>query len=367
MDSVPTDLAYPADIETAPEKAVADYLISRKLETELIKKVPDWDVARDSPDANLLLAKRALEETKCVLKREKAICDERATVINKKWDELRKKQNELRDSFFENSSVIKKNYKERQRSKKQIIGEEIEEQRIEEEIAELQKKLQLCNEAEAVMLAKVNEFKMYEEYLQKVIDTYPEFNSIDDVLNRYESLVETRGKLKRLQETNINLVEKIRKDVEDLSEENIKEMQELTQKLSDLRIKKYHVEAEIDHWSQAIERIKDLGTEDYLEITKAIDGIWLIYMSMCDARKHKPKFNKSQLKEQLKYIVDNMNILHEVLIEAHRFMNKSKSPSNKHEIPSKRELDEWSVDYEEFQSIKSTRAKAPSKVSEPKC
>ncbi|XP_046387069.1 coiled-coil domain-containing protein 42 homolog isoform X1 [Ischnura elegans] len=356
MDSIPHDLSYPADIETAPEKAVADYLISKKLESELIKKVPEWDVARDSPDANLVAAKRDLVEINVAQQREKAACDRRAKVVNENWDLMRKKQNELHNSFQENKKVLKKNYKERQRSKKQITGEVSEEQRIKKEIEELEKELEWCNEAEASLSAKVEEFKVYEEFLQKVIDSYPEYRGIDDVLNRYESLVETRQKLKKLHEANVNVVEKIRKDVEVLTEENIREMQELAWQFSDLRIKKYHIQTEIEHWSQAIERVRDMETQKYIEITKAIEGIWLLYLNMCAARNREPEFERSQFKEQLQYVVDNMFMLNCVISEAKRIMNRS-NRGNKPMIPSERELDKWSKDYEQFQSINSNKAK----------
>ncbi|XP_046387070.1 uncharacterized protein LOC124156522 isoform X2 [Ischnura elegans] len=301
MDSIPHDLSYPADIETAPEKAVADYLISKKLESELIKKVPEWDVARDSPDANLVAAKRDLVEINVAQQREKAACDRRAKVVNENWDLMRKKQNELHNSFQENKKVLK-------------------------------------------------------EFLQKVIDSYPEYRGIDDVLNRYESLVETRQKLKKLHEANVNVVEKIRKDVEVLTEENIREMQELAWQFSDLRIKKYHIQTEIEHWSQAIERVRDMETQKYIEITKAIEGIWLLYLNMCAARNREPEFERSQFKEQLQYVVDNMFMLNCVISEAKRIMNRS-NRGNKPMIPSERELDKWSKDYEQFQSINSNKAK----------
>lgn len=53
----------------------------------------------------------------------------------------------------------------------------------------------------------VNEYKKYQNYLEKVVHETNEFQSINEIFNRYETLIEARIALSEYQDKNLQLLE----------------------------------------------------------------------------------------------------------------------------------------------------------------
>lgn len=53
----------------------------------------------------------------------------------------------------------------------------------------------------------VEEYRKYQNYLDRVVYETGEFQSINDIFNRYETLVETRQSLSDLQDRNLQMLE----------------------------------------------------------------------------------------------------------------------------------------------------------------
>jgi len=53
----------------------------------------------------------------------------------------------------------------------------------------------------------VGEYRKYQNYLDKVVNETGEFQSINEIFNRYETLVETRQTLSDQQDKNLQMLE----------------------------------------------------------------------------------------------------------------------------------------------------------------
>ena len=53
----------------------------------------------------------------------------------------------------------------------------------------------------------VGEYRKYQNYLDKVVNETGEFQSINEIFNRYETLVETRQTLSDQQDQNLQMLE----------------------------------------------------------------------------------------------------------------------------------------------------------------
>lgn len=72
---------------------------------------------------------------------------------------------------------------------------------------ELNDKLVRMNDIRDRMKKHVEEYKKYQHYLEKVVAESGEFNSISDIFNRYETLIEARIILSEHQDKNLEILE----------------------------------------------------------------------------------------------------------------------------------------------------------------
>lgn len=57
------------------------------------------------------------------------------------------------------------------------------------------------------MERKVEQYRMYEDYLETVVALSPDFKTVDDVVARFESLSDARSHLIERQETDLTALE----------------------------------------------------------------------------------------------------------------------------------------------------------------
>jgi len=71
----------------------------------------------------------------------------------------------------------------------------------------LEQKLQYMIGVRDKMQRFVGEYRKYQNYLDKVVNETGEFQSINEIFNRYETLVETRQTLSDQQDKNLQMLE----------------------------------------------------------------------------------------------------------------------------------------------------------------
>lgn len=104
----------------------------------LYRKFSEWDVARTTPAAELVKARRELDiaENQLVEKRQEEI--ERRKEMDKNWSELRRKELIFRQSFQKFNKFAKENQDKRERAEHKIADEiSLQDKRKEEVINSL--------------------------------------------------------------------------------------------------------------------------------------------------------------------------------------------------------------------------------------
>lgn len=149
-----------------PEKAAGDYMCS-KMEETLVKKFPEWDVARDSTTMELCLAKRQLYKTEVDLKNKRIESISKRKEMDEQWKDLAEREELLKQSFIKFNKFVRENYEKRERAEKKMVDEVNLQERRAKEIAELGLNMTFLQEIKVEMEQKIKEYKMYE-----VINTY---------------------------------------------------------------------------------------------------------------------------------------------------------------------------------------------------
>ncbi|XP_074029840.1 coiled-coil domain-containing protein 42 isoform X2 [Leptinotarsa decemlineata] len=261
-----------------PQDAVLDYIQSKNME-KLDKLYPEFDVVRQNdPFSNLALLEIKLNKTERVLRQKRKTLVEARTNLDKQWKELDEKEKSLRENFKHFDQFVRENMEKRERALKKMKDDvALKEQRRND--------IQICllnyiemKQAKFDMDAKIKDYRLYEDFLNKVVEHSEEFTSIQDMINRYLSLLNAKNSLAQLQEDNLKALENARSDM-------VKKMSEIDQ-------------------------------------VKA--SIWNVYTHMAHSKRHPVKIKKDNVEEQMMYIKRTLTELSKVNLILRK---RSKSPA----------------------------------------
>ncbi|XP_069357150.1 coiled-coil domain-containing protein 42 homolog isoform X2 [Maniola hyperantus] len=192
MKKVSKDLAPIAIPHGPPVESTSEYYKSLMESSRMVKKYPVWDVARPTPQVLMEQARRDLMEAdeKLALKREEESSNR--ALMDNKWQDLRKKEMLLKESFISFNKFIRENQEKRDRAERKMEADtEVLERKTRETEAMRQRVVEM-KEVKQLMEKQVRDYTIYEDYLMSVVLNYPEFKQPLDVLNRYEALVALR-------------------------------------------------------------------------------------------------------------------------------------------------------------------------------
>lgn len=211
---------------------------------------------------------------------------------------------------------MKENQDKRARAEKKIEDDLAMQQKRDNDIKEIEKKCNDIKDIKQNMEHYVRDYKMYEEYLQKVLISFPEFRTLNDILNRYESLTEAKESLSNKQESDLLQLEQARTKLIKLTEEKTLEIMGLQNKLGDLQGRFEIAKFKALQSEMIVSKIKITSIQKTLELTQVKHSCWNIYSQMC-ARKGIPAdIDKENMEAQLVFIKTTLAELKRVLKKA---------------------------------------------------
>lgn len=127
-------LIHRAVIPTDSQKAVLEYLISKQEERQIIKKYPEWDKARVCPTTEVIRARQELAHVEEILKEKRAKQEVKRKYMDEQWEEARKQQLQLRQSFVKFNTLVKENVEKRKRAEQKIKEEHERQEKCKREV-----------------------------------------------------------------------------------------------------------------------------------------------------------------------------------------------------------------------------------------
>ncbi|KAK6636555.1 hypothetical protein RUM43_010217 [Polyplax serrata] len=322
-------------IDSTPEKAVYHYYKAKFEGNVVVKKKPEWDAPRITPATELVAAKRDLILAERSLCRKRDEQNRRRDEMDKEWRELLEKELSLRSAFVKFNKFVKENHEKRESLRalrepladprrveselqtsraEQRIKEEKELQKSrDQEIDELQNKVDYMKSIKDEMERQVDEYKMYENYLSQVIASSSQMNSTYDILNRYETLASARIDLAARQERNLTALETTRTEMIKLTEEKSQTMMGLKTELAQLQIRYDRAKAMSLRWETALTRIKNISAEKALELDQVRISCWNLYTAMCVRKNVDVTVEQDNIEEQLVFIKRSIQELKRIL------------------------------------------------------
>ncbi|XP_030747561.1 coiled-coil domain-containing protein 42 like-2-like isoform X4 [Sitophilus oryzae] len=112
--------------------------------------------------------------------------------IAEQWEKLEEDEEKLRDNFILFNNFTKENNEKRLRSEKKIRENTELIQSRQDEINAYSKLIDKIDTVHKEILKRLRRGRVYEDFLTNVIECYPEFCTICDVVRRYIALIETK-------------------------------------------------------------------------------------------------------------------------------------------------------------------------------
>ncbi|KAL6259066.1 hypothetical protein P5V15_008987 [Pogonomyrmex californicus] len=293
------DLVLRAVIPTDSQKAVSEYFVSKQEERQYIKKYPEWDKGRICPETEVIRARQELAQVEETLKEKQAEQEIKRKCMDEQWEEARKQQLQLRQSFIKFNTLVKENVEKRERAEQKINEEHKRQEKYKREIEELEQKLKYMKDVCEKMERYVKEYKKYQNYLDRVVNETNEFQSINEIFNRYETLVEARQALSDRQDKNLQMLEDKGAEIHRLSEVETQVLMGLSNKLAQLQTWYDQAKAQALKWETIVSKIKETAAAKNLELTQVKACCWNIYQQICKRKEIPVKVSSEDVEQQL--------------------------------------------------------------------
>ncbi|XP_024885594.1 coiled-coil domain-containing protein 42 homolog [Temnothorax curvispinosus] len=267
-----------------------------------VRKYPEWDKARVCPATDVIRARRELTQVEEILKEKRAEQEIKRKYMDEQWEEARKQQLQLRQSFVKFNTLVKENVEKRERAEQKIKEENERQEKYKQEIEELEQKLRYMRDVRDKMQRYVGEYRKYQNYLDRVVNETNEFQSINEIFNRYETLVEARQALSDHQDRNLQMLEDKGTEIHHLTEVKTQVLMGLNNKLAQLQARYDRAKAQELKWETIVSKIKETAATKNLELTQVKACCWNIYQQICKRKEIPVKVSSEDVEQQLIHI-----------------------------------------------------------------
>ncbi|XP_012346581.1 coiled-coil domain-containing protein 42 like-2-like isoform X2 [Apis florea] len=267
-----------------------------------IRKYPEWDKPRVYPAFEVVRARCELEKTEARLHAKWLEQQKKRKFMDEQWEQMRRQELILRESFIKFNRFVKENQEKRDRADIKV-KEERERQTIrQEEIKQINENLKHMYDVRDRMKKHVQEYQKYSHYLDRVIAETGEFQSIADIFNRYETLIEARSVLTEHQDKNLHLLEERGTEMHHMTESKTQEILGLNNMLAQLQARRDKAEVQARKWESIVSEIKVTAMEKTLEHTQVKTCCWNLYQQICKRKDIPMVVSKDDIEQQLDQI-----------------------------------------------------------------
>ncbi|KAG5897801.1 hypothetical protein JTB14_011803 [Gonioctena quinquepunctata] len=295
-----------------PQNAVLDYRKSKNME-KLDKLYPEFDVVRQNdPFCTLAMFEIKLGKTERVLRQKRKTLIEARKDLDEQWRDLDEKEKTLRENFRHFDQFVRENIEKRERALKKMKEDLALKQQRQSDIERCLLSYIEMKQAKFDMDSKIRQYRLYEDFLIKVVEHSDEFSTIQDMINRYLSLLNAKNYLSKLQEENLRALENARSDMMKLIEEKNFIIMGLNNQIANLQARFENANIKSLESELLVIQIKNNAVRQMNEIDEVKSSIWNVYAHMARSKRHPLKIKKENVEEQMMYIKRTLTELSKV-------------------------------------------------------
>ncbi|XP_069615986.1 cilia- and flagella-associated protein 73 [Ranitomeya imitator] len=235
-------------------------------EDKLLVRMPDREDDFLTPATRLLEKKREMIEVEQALNIQKEEFQMKAESLQQRRTELEHKEEKLKDSLFKFDKFLKENDSKRMRALRKAGEERQLAAQKEREAIRLQAdniQLQTCKEK---LLHRQEKNRIYQHYLQRVLERTDEFQEVQEMIDRFNTLMATQEKLLKRELEHQEKTERERAQLLHYQEETHSQILELNNQVADLQGSQERARAVVLEWESSWTQIQNTAAENTLRL-----------------------------------------------------------------------------------------------------
>ncbi|XP_075424956.1 cilia- and flagella-associated protein 73 [Ascaphus truei] len=235
-------------------------------EDKMLVKMPDREDDFLSPATRLLEKRREMVEVEQALSTQKEEFQMKTESLQQRRTELEHKEDKLKDSLFKFDKFLKENDAKRKRALRKVGEERQLAAQKEQETLRLQAenaRLQLRKEA---LLHRQERNSVYHRYLQRVLGRTDEFQEVQEMIDRFNTLMATQDKLLQRDLENQEMAETEKARLQRYQEEGRSQILEQNNQLAELQGELERARAAVLQWESQWVQIQNTAAENTLRL-----------------------------------------------------------------------------------------------------
>ncbi|XP_056384721.1 cilia- and flagella-associated protein 73 isoform X1 [Hyla sarda] len=229
-------------------------------------RMPDREDDFLTPATRLLEKKREMIEVEQALNTQKEEFQMKTESLQQRRAELEHKEEKLKDSLFKFDKFLKENDSKRKRALRKA-GEErqLAAQKEREAIRLQAENIQLQTRKEK-LLHRQGKNSIYQQYLQRVLERTEEFQEVQEMIDRFNTLMATQEKLLKRELEYQEKTERERARLLHYQEEAHSQILELNNQIADLQGQLERARAVVLEWESGWAQIQNTAAENTLRL-----------------------------------------------------------------------------------------------------
>ncbi|XP_017155444.1 uncharacterized protein LOC108164306 [Drosophila miranda] len=300
------------NLDLRPEHAVGDYLNS-KMQDKFFVKPPNSDSAGDSIEL-LFIQNHREHDAMTKLQKEMLASAKRQTELNSsRVRKMYKIQERLRKRFIEVNSFIKDCVDKKRAADKTINDEIALHGELSEGIENFKSSIGELKAFREALKATVQEFQPYEKVLDEVVKVCDIFVSPKDCMDRCDALMLAQVEINQLEQKKLQEIEEMRKSMVKVTNEAALTVLGLKNDLAKLERSYNESRVLCLKWESILATTKDTITNSYMDKERSLDGVNVLYRTLCKRRDLQPAASRNDVEKQLDFVKAEVEILMGVL------------------------------------------------------
>ncbi|KAM8960675.1 cilia- and flagella-associated protein 73 [Pelodytes ibericus] len=268
-------------------------------EDKMLVKMPDREDDFLTPATRLLEKRREMVEVEQALNSQKEEFQMKTESLQQRRAELEHKEEKLKDSLFKFDKFLKENDSKRKRAMRKANEEhqlaaqkERESLRLQMENAQLQ-----CRKE--ALLRRQEKNSVYKHYLQRVLQRTDEFQEVQEMIDRFNTLMATQENLLQRELKNQEKIEKEKARLMHYQEETSSQILEQNNQLAELQSELEKARAVVLQWESRWAQIQNTAAENTLRLGRIRMASMNLFQTITKHMRMKTDISMEDTAEQL--------------------------------------------------------------------
>ncbi|KAM4807523.1 cilia- and flagella-associated protein 73 [Rhinophrynus dorsalis] len=271
-------------------------------EDKMLVKMPDREDDFLTPATRLLEKRREMVEVEQALNTQKEEFQMKTESLQQRRTELQHKEEKLKDSLFKFDKFLKENDSKRKRAlhkaneERQLAAQKDREAlRLQAENAQLQ-----CRKE--VLLQRQEKNSIYQRYLQRALERTEEFQEVQEMIDRFNTLMATQDKLLKRELENQEETEREKSRLLHYQEETRSQILEQNNQLAELQGELEQARAVVLQWESRWAQIQNTAAENTLRLGRIRMATLNLFQTITKQMRIKTEISVEDTEAQLEKI-----------------------------------------------------------------